>query len=248
MAEHVVRTGDTLYGIARSHHIRYWPNLYFATENNEFRETHSNPDLIFPGDRVGIPTRESVAPMEAHPVKVWRDIPLFTQSAETCWRATGKMLYLRQNRASNEGMYNQRIGSHYERLETGLPSASWSDFYHARLGMTETVIASPNDLHRAIAQHGPVIVAVGDSTSAHSMVMAGYDLFQGRWFVLDPAAGEEMTFEAETVVVGGGSSSDSSSSGAARLTDFHTGPATWANMGRWLWILDTTVHERIFHY
>ncbi len=247
MAEHVVRKGDTLSGIAHSHHIRYWPNIYFATENNEFRQTHRNPDLIFPGDRVGIPSRESIAPMEAHPLKVWRDIPLFTQSEETCWRATGKMLFLRHNRASTEAVYNQRIGTHYERLEAGLPAASWTDLYHGRLGMTETVIASPNDLHRAIALHGPVIVAVGDSTSAHSMVMVGYNLFQGQWFVLDPAAGEVMTFEAETVVVGG-SGSGTSSTGTAQLTDFHTGPATWANMSRSLWILDTTVNERIFHY
>ena len=117
--------------------------------------------------------------------------------------------------------------------------------------MTETRIASPNDLHYLIATSGPVIVAVGEGASAHSMVIAGYNLYQGRWFVLDPAAGEQLDFEALEVTADSGSGSSSPPprpSGGARLTGYRTGPATWTNMGRWLWILDTTVHALVYHY
>ena len=86
MPEYIVQRGDTLWGIARNHDIRYWPNVYFATQNNAFRQTHSDPDLIYPGDRIFIPQRSAIAPMERHPVMVHRDIPLFTQSAETRFR------------------------------------------------------------------------------------------------------------------------------------------------------------------
>lgn len=248
MAEHVVVHGDTLWGIARQHGIRYWPNIYFATENNEFRESHPNPDLIYPGDRVEIPPATAIEPMERHPMLVHRRIPLFTQSAETCWRATGKMLYMRRHQtATAEASFDAAIGQEYRTMETGLASSRWMDFYGTRLGMQEARIQSPGELHALIARHGPVIVAIGDGPSAHSMVMAGYDLYQGRWFVLDPAAGESMTFEPLEITAGAGAASSTVTS-PARLTDFHTGPATWENMGRWLWIMDTTVHAQVYYY
>ncbi|MBW2739662.1 MAG: LysM peptidoglycan-binding domain-containing protein [Deltaproteobacteria bacterium] len=37
MSQHTVQQGDTLWEITRRHRIRYWPNIYFATENNAFR-------------------------------------------------------------------------------------------------------------------------------------------------------------------------------------------------------------------
>jgi hypothetical protein len=186
--------------------------------------------------------------MERHPMLVHHDVPLFTQSSETCWRATGKMLYLRRFPRSNEAEFNTRIGTRFSSLEIGLASAYWSDFYTRALGMTETIIAGPNDLHRIIGTRGPVIAAIGDGESAHSMVAAGYDILRGRWLVLDPAAGEELTFADDVVVVGGSTPAPSSSSSAATLTGFRTGPATWESMSRWLWIFDTSIHQRIFHY
>lgn len=247
MSVHIVQRGDTLYGIARRNGIRYWPNVYFATENNGFRRSHPNPDRIAPGDRIFVPPRSAVEPMERHPKIVHGDVPLFTQRAETCWRATGKMLYCRRNRGRDaEAEYNRLIGERYRTMAEGLQHTEWRSFYVGRLHMEEATIASPNDLHRIIASHGPAIVAIGDDASAHSMVMAGYDLFQGRWFVLDPAAGERLTFEGDVITAGGGASS--SSSGPTRLTDYSTGPATLENMGRWLWILDTSVHQLVYYY
>lgn len=228
--------------IAARHGIRHWQNVYLTTENTAFRELRTNPDLIFPGDHIDIPSRESVRPMERHPVMVYRNVPLFTQSSETCWRATGKMVYLRNFPTSSEARYNERIGTRYSTLEAGLVFSSWSDFYVRALGMTETIIASPGDLQRLIATRGPVVASIGAGDTSHSMVIAGYDILRGRWLVLDPAAGEELTFAPE--VIGGASSSDS----PTVLDNFRTGPATWENMARWLWLNDTTIHQRIFHY
>lgn len=248
MSQYTVQQGDTLWGIARRHRIRYWPNIYFATENNAFRHTHSNPDRIFPGDIVFIPSLSSIAPMERHPKIVHRNIPLFTQSSETCWRATGKMLYFRRNPGRNaEANFNRLIGREYQNMTTGLHSNRLHDFYCARLGMREALVASQNDLHYIIAGQGPAIVAIGGG-SAHSMVLAGYDLFLGKWLVLDPAAGEHLHFAGTVITAGGGSASETETPQGASLTGYQTAAATWANMHRWLWILDTTVHQKVYYY
>jgi hypothetical protein len=251
MSEYIVITGDNLSRIAARHGIRYWQNIYLATENEAFRNLRTNPDLIFPGDRIHIPERETIRPMEQHPRLVHRNIPLFTQSAETCWRATGKMLYLRQFPTSTETRFNERIGERYRLLERGLVSENWSDFYTRALGMTESTITGPNDLHRLIATRGPVIAALGTGRSAHSMVIAGYDILRGRWLVLDPAAGESLNFAADVIVVGGrrgASSSSTETSAEARLDSYSTGPATWENVSRWLWIFEHTINARVYHY
>ena len=250
MSEYIVVAGDNLSRIAARHGIRYWQNIYLASENKSFRNTRTNPDLIFPGDRIHIPDRETVRPMEQHPTRVHRNIPLFTQSAETCWRATAKMLYLRQYPGSSAARFNELIGESYRSLEIGLISEKWSDFYVRILGMTESTITGPNDLHRIIATRGPVIAALGSGTSAHSMIVAGYDILRGRWLVLDPAAGATMTFAEDVIVVGssGASSSSTGTSSEARLDSYSAGSATWENLSRWLWIFDHTINARVFHY
>jgi hypothetical protein len=246
MTEYIVAQGDTLSGIARRHGVRYWQNIYLAARNEAFRNQQPAPNRISSGDRIHIPDRTTIFPMERHPSLVHRDIPLFTQSAETCWRATGRMLYRRKYPRVREGHFDTLIGDRYRTLEKGLGSELWRDFYVRVLGMTETIIVSPNDLHRLLATRGPVIAAIGDGNSAHSMVVAGYDILRGRWLVLDPAAGEVMTFADEVIDVGGNRATVNS--GVTRLDEYHTGPATWENMARWLWIFDTTIHQRIVHY
>ena len=114
--------------------------------------------------------------------------------------------------------------------------------------MTESKITGPNDLHLQIATRGPVIAAIGSGGSAHSMIAAGYDILRGRWLVLDPAAGEELTFSEDVVVVGQPNTSSTGSISKPTMVGYRTGPATWENMSRWLWIFDTTIHERVFHY
>ena len=253
MTVHIVRAGETLYGIARGRGIRYWPNLYFAPENNEFRDTHPDPSRIFPNDRIGIPPSASIRPMERRPKLRFTNVPLFTQASETCWRATGKMLYCRRHRGPRaEAEFNRAIGETYRNQTTGLDHEFWPDFYVRCLGMRQATISSPGELHAIIATHGPAIVAIGTSASAHSMVMSEYDLFLGKWFVLDPAAGEELSFEEDVITVASpGAATPAPAAGAedpARLTGYTTGPATLENMGRWLWILDKTVNKLVFYY
>lgn len=248
MTEYIIVRGDTLSGIAQRHGIRYWQNIYLAAGNAAFCDQRPDPNRISPGDHIHIPDRASILPMERQPSLVHPDIPLFTQSAETCWQATGRMLYRRKYPLGREGHFDTLIGDRYRTLERGLASEFWGDFYVRVLGMTETIIADPNDLHRLLATRGPVIAAIGDGNSAHSMVVAGYDILRGRWLVLDPAAGEVMTFADEKIIVGGSGNRATANPGAARLDEYHTGPATWENMSRWLWIFDTTIHQRVFHY
>jgi hypothetical protein len=245
MSEYRVVPGDTLSRIAARHGIRYWQNMYLATENTDFRRRRPHPDLIFPGDVIHIPSADSIRPMERQPVQVFRNVPLFMQSSETCWRATAKMLFLRQFSGATDAKFDERIGDRYLSLEAGLTAGYWTDFYVHRLGMSETVIGSPNDLHRTIAERGPVIAAIGGQ-SAHSMVVAGYDVVRRRWLVLDPAAGEELTFDQGMTVVAG--TTAAAAGPAAELARYTTGPATWENMSRWLSIGDTVVLSRIFHY
>jgi hypothetical protein len=161
------------------------------------------------------------------------------------------MLFLRQFPASTEARFNERIGDRYRLLETGLVSENWTDFYTRALGMTESIITGPNDLHRLIATRGPVIAALGTGESAHSMAIAGYDIFRGRWLVPDPAAGETLNFAADEIIVGGRSGASSASTettSEARLNSYSTGPATWENLTRWLWILNHTINARVYHY
>jgi hypothetical protein len=249
MPEYVFKQGDTLPRIARSHGFQYWPNIYFAKENNAFRASHPNLDKIPRGHRIFIPSRSSVAPMERQPKLVYSNIPLFTQSLDTCWLATGKMLYCRQHPvATAQADFERLAGKTYLETTKSLKSSQWHDFYCNHLGMRQARIASPNDLHYIIASRGPAVVAVGGS-DAHSMVMAGYDLVQGRWFVLDPAPEAQLDFADEVVTVGKGAGAGSSTAQQpTKVTRYRTAPATLTKMGRWLWILDTTVHQSVFHY
>ena len=82
------------------------------------------------------------------------------------------------------------------------------------------------------------------------MVIAGYDILRGRWLVLDPAAGETLSFAEDEIIVGGsgaGSTSAEASSEASLDSD-STAPATWENLSRWLWIFEHTINARVYHY
>ncbi|MCP4433602.1 MAG: LysM peptidoglycan-binding domain-containing protein [Gammaproteobacteria bacterium] len=46
MSEYIVVAGDNLSRIAARHGIRYWQNIYLATENEKFRNSRTNPDLV----------------------------------------------------------------------------------------------------------------------------------------------------------------------------------------------------------
>jgi hypothetical protein len=54
---YVVRKGDTLSGIARSHGFSDWKYVWNHKLNEAFRKSHKSPDLIFPGDKLIIPPK-----------------------------------------------------------------------------------------------------------------------------------------------------------------------------------------------
>jgi N-acetylmuramoyl-L-alanine amidase len=57
---YTVRAGDTLTSIARKHSLASWRDIYDAPENATFRRRRPNPDRIFPGDELIIPSRTGV--------------------------------------------------------------------------------------------------------------------------------------------------------------------------------------------
>lgn len=55
MTIHVVKSGETLSGIAKKFGLKSWQELYNHPSNSAFRAKRPNPNLIYPGDQVLIP-------------------------------------------------------------------------------------------------------------------------------------------------------------------------------------------------
>jgi len=53
---YTAKRGDTLSGIARQHGYKSWHEIYDSPENKPFRAKRPNPNLIFPGDLLLLPT------------------------------------------------------------------------------------------------------------------------------------------------------------------------------------------------
>jgi N-acetylmuramoyl-L-alanine amidase len=56
MSTYVVKAGDCLSSLAQRFGLPSWKTIYDHPENADFRELRPNPNLIYPGDRVFIPT------------------------------------------------------------------------------------------------------------------------------------------------------------------------------------------------
>ena len=56
---YTVRSGDTLSAIAREHGFASWREIYFHEVNAEFRRSRPDPNRIYPGDQLIIPTQPS---------------------------------------------------------------------------------------------------------------------------------------------------------------------------------------------
>ena len=59
---YTIRSGDNLSKLAKQFGLPSWREIYFAPENVTFRMKRPNPDLIYPGDVVMIPARNSAVP------------------------------------------------------------------------------------------------------------------------------------------------------------------------------------------
>lgn len=202
--EYTVKSGDTLSRIARQHNIRHWQNVYLATANIGFMEKRTNPDLIYPGDVVRIPPTAAIAPMEANPIKSYRDFPiLWPQStASTCWRAVGFMLYARKHNltdaATAQADFERRLGPELNALSGGLPWNRSNDVYVTKLGLRAHNIASINEVNKAIAVNGPAIVSFHDGVTGHAMIITGYNILPGNWTLLDPLGGSVTSYDFDT--------------------------------------------------
>ena len=189
-----VQSGDSLWKIARDNGICYWRNLYYAGKNASFRTKRPDPNKIFPGDQVYVPTLKEVEPMEKKPSHKYAQVPLYTQSKlETCWRAAGKMVYAWRFPVAAERTFNTRIGKKYQTQETFLRGAEFSVFYKQKLHMQTANIGKThwfhfNALHVTLALEGPVIMAmdVPKDPVDHAVVVIGYNLLQGVWYYIDP--------------------------------------------------------------
>lgn len=56
---HTVAQGECLSGIAAAYYFHSWKTIYNHPENAEFKKLRPNPNVIFPGDKIFIPTRDS---------------------------------------------------------------------------------------------------------------------------------------------------------------------------------------------
>lgn len=57
---YVVKPGDTLIKIALAYHLPSYKNIYEDPENKTFKAKHPNPNLIFPGDVLMIPSAPTI--------------------------------------------------------------------------------------------------------------------------------------------------------------------------------------------
>jgi hypothetical protein len=56
---YTVQSGDSLSAIARQHGLASWRDIYFYEENANFRRKRPDPNRIYPGDELIIPTEPS---------------------------------------------------------------------------------------------------------------------------------------------------------------------------------------------
>lgn len=54
---HVIRGGDTVEALAAAHGL-FWERVWFHPENEALRKLRDNPNILLPGDRLFIPSRQ----------------------------------------------------------------------------------------------------------------------------------------------------------------------------------------------
>jgi hypothetical protein len=203
MAIHVVKAGESLSQIAKHYGVKFWANIYLAAENDELRHKRRSAAVLFPGDRLFIPSKESIARLETL-AEVNHNLPkLFTQSTlDLCWQACAEMVFCWKIRTPTaEEDFKTRLGTDYNK--PGGLNLSAQKAMLARVGMTWTAIDSVNGLNELVAARGPLYV-VEINGQAHAQVLTGYNLLTVQWYLLDPLAkGMQIDFDTHGGATGG---------------------------------------------
>ncbi|MGH8003256.1 MAG: PGRP and LysM peptidoglycan-binding domain-containing protein [Limisphaerales bacterium] len=56
---HKVKQGESLPGIAKQYGFTDWKKIYDHPENQDFKKKRPNPNILFPGDKINIPDKET---------------------------------------------------------------------------------------------------------------------------------------------------------------------------------------------
>jgi hypothetical protein len=75
---YVVKPGDTLSKIALAYHLPSYKNIYDDPENKKFKDRHPNPNIIFPGDVLMIPS----VPILLDPITITVFSPSITRALD----------------------------------------------------------------------------------------------------------------------------------------------------------------------
>ncbi|MBC2695372.1 MAG: LysM peptidoglycan-binding domain-containing protein [Desulfobacteraceae bacterium] len=74
---HIVKQGDTLSKLAKKYGFNNWRKIYDHSDNAELRQKRTNPNILYPGDKVFIPDKtlmdESDETEKRHTFRIKKD-------------------------------------------------------------------------------------------------------------------------------------------------------------------------------
>ncbi|WP_046869564.1 LysM peptidoglycan-binding domain-containing protein [Microvirga massiliensis] len=195
--EYIVKSGDTLTRIASKFGFKLYTDIYNHPSNAEFRKKRPNPNLIYPGDRVQIPTKDLDDLVLARP-------PLVKQAEiMNCWAAAMESwLTVSPREPFSQERLKEMFSFFTDAVTGGLTPAGWGAIatrfqMTARLFSTSPLAGeSPEgfkaELLRGILEKSGFIVIVynhaGNGAVSHVNVVYGI-VFEGDTtylWVMDP--------------------------------------------------------------
>jgi hypothetical protein len=197
---YTVKKGDTLSSIARTNSMRSWQELYYHPDNAPFRLRRPNPNLIYPGDVVMIPTGGT-------PVNFTYTIPglvavIRQPTSLVCWATAYTIIRSWKDQASygiRDGV--ARVAEKYGVMvdkNQGLPPSEFAPFLSAA-GMQREPMANLTiqGWLNLLKRYGPLWVGtlgvVSPGTYLHSRIvegMRGNGDADGTWMkIVDPESG-----------------------------------------------------------
>jgi hypothetical protein len=90
---YVVKPGDTLSKIALAYHLPSFRNIYDDPENKKFKASHPNPNVIFPGDVLMIPS----PPILLDPITLTVPSPSITRALDLVYSFAKKKQRMVEN-------------------------------------------------------------------------------------------------------------------------------------------------------